>query len=131
MSQLNVFGKDLELCSSDPMTGAYRTGCCETGPDDIGTHTVCAIVTDKFLEFYKKRGNELTKDIQYYNFKGLNNLTSTYSNSLYRYYYGEFNTYSQAKSYLSFVKKKGYKGAYIKGFKNGIEINISSKMKKD
>ena len=59
MKQLNVFGKDLELCSSDPMTGAYRTGCCETGPDDIGTHTVCAIVTDKFLEFSKKRGNDL------------------------------------------------------------------------
>ena len=71
MRQLNVFGKDLELCSSDPMTGAYRTGCCETGPDDIGTHTVCAIVTDKFLEFSKKRGNDLTKDIPYYNFKGL------------------------------------------------------------
>ena len=71
MKQLNVFGKDLELCSSDPMTGAYRNGCCETGPDDIGTHTVCAIVTDKFLEFSKKRGNDLTKDIPYYNFKGL------------------------------------------------------------
>ena len=71
MRQLNVFGKDLELCSSAPMTGAYRTGCCETGPDDIGTHTVCAIVTDKFLEFSKKRGNDLTKDIPYYNFKGL------------------------------------------------------------
>ena len=49
MSQLNVFGKDLELCSSDPMTGAYRTGCCETGPDDIGTHTVCAIVTSSVI----------------------------------------------------------------------------------
>ena len=66
-----------------------------------------------------------------YNFKRLNKLSRTYSNSMYRYYYGEFNTYSQAKSYLSFVKKKGYKGAYIKGFRNGIEININSKMKKD
>jgi N-acetylmuramoyl-L-alanine amidase len=70
-------------------------------------------------------------ELKSYNFKGLNNLTRTYSNSLYRYYYGEFNTYSEAKSYLSFVKKKGYKGAYIKAFRNGIEININSKMKKD
>jgi len=70
-------------------------------------------------------------ELKSYNFKGLNNLTRTYSSSLYRYYYGEFNTYSEAKSYLSFVKKKGYKGAYIKAFRNGIEININSKMKKD
>ena len=70
-------------------------------------------------------------ELKSYNFKRLNKLSRTYSNSMYRYYYGEFNTYSQAKSYLSFVKKKGYKGAYIKGFRNGIEININSKMKKD
>ena len=70
-------------------------------------------------------------ELKSYNFKGLNNLTRTYSSSLYRYYYGEFNTYSEAKSYLLFVMKKGYKGAYIKAFRNGIEININSKMKKD
>ena len=70
-------------------------------------------------------------ELKSYNFKGLNNLTRTNSNSLYRYYYGEFNTYSEAKSYLSFVKKNCNKVAYIKAYRNGIEININSKMKKD
>ena len=71
MNKLNLFGKKLEACSTNPLTGAYRNGCCETGPNDIGTHTVCAIVTDKFLEFSKKMGNDLTKDYPQYNFKGL------------------------------------------------------------
>ena len=48
-NQLNVFGKELELCCSNPVTGAYRDGYCNTGANDVGTHTVCAIVTDKFL----------------------------------------------------------------------------------
>ena len=73
MSKLNLFGKKLEACSTNPLTGAYRNGCCETGPNDIGTHTVCAIVTDEFLEFSKKMGNDLTKDYPQYNFKGLKN----------------------------------------------------------
>ena len=71
MSKLNLFGKKLETCSINPLTGAYRNGCCETGPNDIGTHTVCAIVTDEFLEFSKKMGNDLTIDYPQYNFKGL------------------------------------------------------------
>ena len=71
MSKLNLFGKKLETCGTKPLTGAYRNGCCETGPNDIGTHTVCAIVTDEFLEFSKKMGNDLTKDYPQYNFKGL------------------------------------------------------------
>tara|TARA_B100000401_G_scaffold96675_1_gene62089 strand:+ start:2104 stop:2463 length:360 start_codon:yes stop_codon:yes gene_type:complete len=71
VSKLNLFGKKLETCSANPLTGAYRNGCCETGPNDIGTHTVCAIVTDEFLEFSKKMGNDLTKDYPQYNFKGL------------------------------------------------------------
>ena len=71
MSKLNLFGKKLETCSANPLTGAYRNGCCETGPNDIGTHTVCAIVTEEFLEFSKKMGNDLTKDYPQYNFKGL------------------------------------------------------------
>ncbi len=70
MSKLNLFGKKLETCSTKPLTGAYRNGCCETGPNDIGTHTVCAIVTEEFLEFSKKMGNDLTKDYPQYNFKG-------------------------------------------------------------
>ena len=69
--QLNVFGNDLELCCLKPVTGAYRDGFCNTGNNDIGTHTVCAIVTDEFLLFSKKRGNDLTRDIPIYNFQGL------------------------------------------------------------
>ena len=53
MESLNVFGKKLELCSTNPMTGFYRNGCCDTGPKDYGTHTVCAVVTDEFLKFSK------------------------------------------------------------------------------
>ena len=71
VGQLNVFGNDLELCCLKPVTGAYRDGFCNTGNNDIGTHTVCAIVTDEFLLFSKKRGNDLTRDIPTYNFKGL------------------------------------------------------------
>ena len=48
MESLNVFGKKLELCSTNPMTGFYRNGCCDTGPKDYGTHTVCAVVNDEF-----------------------------------------------------------------------------------
>ena len=51
--QLNVFGKELKLCCNNPLTGAYRDGYCNTGANDVGTHTVCAIVTDKFLQFSK------------------------------------------------------------------------------
>ena len=69
--QLNVFGNDLELCCLKPVTGVYRDGFCNTDNNDIGTHTVCAIVTDEFLLFSKKTGNDLTKDIPIYNFKGL------------------------------------------------------------
>ena len=69
--QLNVFGNDLELCCLKPVTGVYRNGFCNTDNNDIGTHTVCAIVTDEFLLFSKKTGNDLTKDIPIYNFKGL------------------------------------------------------------
>jgi uncharacterized protein (DUF2237 family) len=69
--QLNVFSKELELCCNSPITGAYRDGYCNTGINDIGTHTVCAIVTDKFLEFSKSKGNDLTTPNPYYNFEGL------------------------------------------------------------
>jgi uncharacterized protein (DUF2237 family) len=56
----NVLGKDLETCCTDPMTGFYRNGRCETGPGDYGLHTVCAVMTDEFLAFSKSRGNDLT-----------------------------------------------------------------------
>ena len=71
VGQLNVFGNDLELCCLSPVTGVYRDGFCNTDINDIGTHTVCAIVTDEFLLFSKKTGNDLTRDIPIYNFKGL------------------------------------------------------------
>lgn len=68
---LNVFNEPLLLCGADPMTGVYRDGCCNTGANDRGTHTVCAVVTNEFLEFSKGRGNDLTMDYPPTNFKGL------------------------------------------------------------
>ena len=56
----NVLGGELEPCSRDPLTGFYRDGCCNTGADDLGVHTVCAVVTDDFLAFSKARGNDLS-----------------------------------------------------------------------
>ena len=56
----NVLGTDLEECSRDPLTGYYRDGCCNTGPGDMGVHTVCAVVTAQFLEFSKSVGNDLS-----------------------------------------------------------------------
>ncbi len=69
--QLNVLGTDLEVCGTDPMTGFYRDGCCNTGIDDAGAHTVCVIVTDEFLRFSKSRGNDLSTPIPQYGFDGL------------------------------------------------------------
>ena len=59
-AQLNVLGHRLEVCSARPMTGFFRTGCCETGPEDIGAHTVCVQLTEEFLEFSKAKGNDLS-----------------------------------------------------------------------
>jgi uncharacterized protein (DUF2237 family) len=56
----NVLGTDLEDCSLDPLTGFYRSGCCETGADDIGVHVVCAEVTEEFLAFSRAQANDLT-----------------------------------------------------------------------
>ena len=53
-TQKNVLGTDLEVCGTDPVTGFFRDGCCNTGIGDVGTHTVCAIVDDHFLEFSKR-----------------------------------------------------------------------------
>lgn len=55
----NVLGGALETCGKDPVTGFYRSGCCDTGPDDFGVHVVCAVMTQPFLEFSKSRGNDL------------------------------------------------------------------------
>jgi uncharacterized protein (DUF2237 family) len=56
----NVLGTELESCSLDPLTGFYRSGCCETGVDDLGVHVVCAEVTDDFLAFSREQGNDLS-----------------------------------------------------------------------
>ncbi len=56
----NVLGGELQPCSLNPMTGFYRNGCCETGPHDLGLHTVCAVMTDEFLAFSKAMGNDLS-----------------------------------------------------------------------
>lgn len=71
MSQKSVLGEPLITCSMDPKTGFYRTGCCETGPDDHGVHTVCAVVTEDFLTFSKAAGNDLSTPMPAYGFQGL------------------------------------------------------------
>ena len=67
----NVFGEPLEPCSLEPMTGFYRDGCCETGPEDTGRHVVCASVTAEFLEFSRTRGNDLMTPRPEFGFPGL------------------------------------------------------------
>lgn len=69
--QLNVLGTELQPCSYDPMTGYYRTGCCANRGDDPGLHTVCARVTEDFLEFSRARGNDLVTPMPQYGFAGL------------------------------------------------------------
>lgn len=67
----NVVGGDLQTCCTSPMTGFWRDGCCHTGPEDRGSHTVCTQVTAEFLEFSKERGNDLSTPMPMYNFPGL------------------------------------------------------------
>lgn len=67
----NVLGGDLRPCCTDPMTGFYRDGSCRTGPDDLGTHVVCAEMTADFLAFTKSRGNDLSTPRPAYDFPGL------------------------------------------------------------
>ncbi len=68
---LNVLGEPLEPCSSDPLTGFFRTGACATGPADYGAHVVCAEMTDEFLAFSKSRGNDLSTPRPEFAFPGL------------------------------------------------------------
>lgn len=67
----NVLGTPLQICSMDPLTGFTRTGCCETGPQDRGSHTVCALMTDEFLAFSYSKGNDLTTPRPEFGFSGL------------------------------------------------------------
>jgi len=70
-SARNVLGTSLADCSHDPLTGFYRNGCCDTGPDDAGVHTVCAEMTRDFLEFSRDRGNDLMTPRPAFGFPGL------------------------------------------------------------
>lgn len=72
MTERNVLGGDLEACSLDPVTGWFRDGSCQTSPDDIGSHTICAVVTQEFLDHQKSIGNDLTTPAEIYGFPGLN-----------------------------------------------------------
>ena len=67
----NVLGGTLETCSLDPLTGFMRNGCCDTGPEDQGSHTVCALLTEAFLTFSKAKGNDLSTPMPQYGFPGL------------------------------------------------------------
>ncbi|MGA7533735.1 MAG: DUF2237 domain-containing protein [Pseudolabrys sp.] len=67
----NVLGEPLEICSMKPMTGFYRDGCCNTGREDIGSHTVCVVMTAAFLDFSKSRGNDLSTPMPDFGFPGL------------------------------------------------------------
>ena len=70
--QLNIFNEPLEACSFDPVTGFFRSGCCETSELDTGSHTVCAIMTEEFLKFSKSKGNDLSTPVPAFDFPGLN-----------------------------------------------------------
>jgi hypothetical protein len=67
----NVLGGTLENCSLKPMTGFFRNGCCDTSAEDIGSHTVCVVMTAEFLAFSKARGNDLSTPMPEYGFAGL------------------------------------------------------------
>ena len=67
----NVLGTELIPCSQDPVTGFFRNGCCETGPEDVGLHTVCAVMSAEFLAYSKAAGNDLSTPMPDYGFPGL------------------------------------------------------------
>lgn len=67
----NILGEELQSCSTDPLTGYFRDGCCRTGQGDFGVHTVCAVMTEDFLAFSKSRGNDLSTPRPEYHFPGL------------------------------------------------------------
>ncbi|MBK6870672.1 MAG: DUF2237 domain-containing protein [Kineosporiaceae bacterium] len=71
MTQRNVLGEPLEPCGTEPMTGFYRDGCCTTGPQDRGSHTICAVVTTEFLAHQREIGNDLGTPMPQFDFPGL------------------------------------------------------------
>jgi uncharacterized protein len=70
-TERNVLGGELEECGTDPLTGFYRDGCCSTGPEDLGSHTICAVVTSDFLRHQQSIGNDLVTPMPAYHFPGL------------------------------------------------------------
>jgi len=66
-----VLGGPLEICGTDPLTGFFRDGCCRTGPADLGSHTICAVVSGEFLEYQRSIGNDLSSPAPEYDFPGL------------------------------------------------------------
>lgn len=71
MAERNVLGGELEPCGFEPLTGFYRDGCCNTGPEDRGSHTICAVVTPEFLNHQRRIGNDLVTPMPAYQFPGL------------------------------------------------------------
>ena len=71
MADRNVLGGPLEPCGDDPVTGFYRDGCCTTGDEDTGRHTICGVVTSEFLEHQRSIGNDLSTPMPQYRFPGL------------------------------------------------------------
>lgn len=70
-TERNVLGGGLEPCGFDPVTGFFRDGCCATGPEDLGSHTICAVVTAEFLAHQRSIGNDLSTPMPQYRFPGL------------------------------------------------------------
>jgi uncharacterized protein (DUF2237 family) len=71
MGERNVLGGELEPCGTDPLTGFYRDSSCTTGPEDVGSHTICAVVTSEFLEHQRSIGNDLVTPMPQFRFPGL------------------------------------------------------------
>jgi uncharacterized protein (DUF2237 family) len=71
VTERNVMGDPLQECSTDPMTGFFRDGCCRTGPQDLGSHTICAVMTAEFLEHQRSIGNDLSTPMPQFRFPGL------------------------------------------------------------
>jgi uncharacterized protein (DUF2237 family) len=71
VTERNVLGDELQPCGMEPLTGFYRDGCCSAGPEDPGSHTICAVVTAEFLDHQRSIGNDLSTPMPQYDFPGL------------------------------------------------------------
>ena len=71
VTERNVLGDELQECGTEPMTGFFRDGCCSTGPQDLGSHTICAVMTAEFLEHQRSIGNDLSTPMPQFRFPGL------------------------------------------------------------